>query len=128
MNILDENIREDQRLDLLRRRLSIRQIGVDLKRKGRADEEIITLLYQLDRPTFFTQDQDFYSRRLCHERYCIVYLDIDDESVSEFFRRFLRHPAFDSKAKRMRLVVRVEESRVTVWRQHQAKQIRLSWK
>lgn len=53
MNILDENIVDDQRQLWRSWRISIRQIGVDIGRAGMKDEEIITLLHGLNRPTFF---------------------------------------------------------------------------
>jgi hypothetical protein len=76
MNILDENILNDQRQLLKMWRIMAYQIGDDIGRKGMQDEEIIPLLHQLNRPTFFTRDSDFYHRPLCHSRYCLVYLDV----------------------------------------------------
>ena len=54
MNILDENVPESQRSLLRKRRVPVRQVGQDTGRKGMKDNEIIPLLHQLDRPTFFT--------------------------------------------------------------------------
>jgi hypothetical protein len=54
MDVLDENIPESQRRLLLRQRVHVRQIGLDLGRKGLKDSEIIPLLYALDQPTLFT--------------------------------------------------------------------------
>jgi hypothetical protein len=68
--------------------LAGRQIGRDLARKGMKDREIIPLLHGLTRPTFFTLDADFYNRRHCHERYCLVHLDVE---AAEFVLRVLRH-------------------------------------
>ena len=44
MNILDENIPKPQRELLEGRRISVRQVGVNIGRKGLLDEEIIPLL------------------------------------------------------------------------------------
>ena len=66
MNILDENIMESQRQLLRRWRIAVRQIGEDVARKGIKDDEILPLLHQLTRPTFFTRDLDFYARELRH--------------------------------------------------------------
>jgi len=41
MNVLDENVREDQRSLLHAWGLSVKQIGSDVGRKGMEDEEII---------------------------------------------------------------------------------------
>jgi predicted nuclease of predicted toxin-antitoxin system len=91
MNLLDENVPESQRRLLRSRRVSVRQVGLDVGRKGMKDDEIISLLHQSDRLTFFTLDADFYDRRLCHAAYCLVYLDVEDELIAETIRRFLRH-------------------------------------
>jgi len=127
MNILDENVPESQRSLLRGRRVPIRQIGEDLGRKGMKDDEMIPLLHQLDRPTFFTLDGDFYDRTLCHERYCLVHLDVEEEMVAEYVRRVLRHRALNSKAKRMGRAIRVLATGLTVWRVHEEQEGHLSW-
>src|SRR5947209_6618641 len=116
MNVLDENIPESQRALLRRRRVTVRQIGQGVGRKGMKDDEIIALLHQLDRPTLFTLDGDFYDRRLCHEGYCLVHLDVEEEMVAEYVRRLLRLRGLHTKAARMGHVVRVLPTRLTVWR------------
>lgn len=63
MHILDENILKSQRELLEGRRIAVRQIGVNAGRKGMLDEEIIPLLQQLSRPTFFTRDDGFLRAR-----------------------------------------------------------------
>src|ERR1700733_15018287 len=99
MNILDENVPESQRALLRSRRVAIRQIGQDVGRMGMKDDEIIPLLHDLDRPTLFTLDGDFYDRDLCHEGYCLVHLDVEEETAAEYVRRLLRHPGLNTKAK-----------------------------
>jgi predicted nuclease of predicted toxin-antitoxin system len=128
MNLLDENVPESQRRLLESRRISVRQIGHDTGRKGMKDDEIISLLHQSDRLTFFTLDEDFYDRRLCHGGYCLVYLDVEEEMLAETVRRFLRYRAFNSKAKRMGRVIRAFPTGLTVWRIHEEQEGRLSWK
>ena len=91
MNILDENIREDQRGLLQSWEIPVRQIGVDVGRKGMKDNEIIPFLHELRDTTFFTRDLDFYNRNLCHARYCLVCLAVEKDEVAVFVRRFLRH-------------------------------------
>ena len=58
MIILDENILDDQRLLLEASRVTTRQIGVDVGRKGMKDDEIAVLLRQQRYATFFTRDKD----------------------------------------------------------------------
>jgi hypothetical protein len=53
---------------------------------------------------------------------------VNPKLFAGFVRRVLRHPALNSKAKRMGLVVRAEPLRLIIWRLHQAKEIHLSWK
>ncbi len=116
MNLLDENIREDQRALLQRWRIPVGQIGVDTGRKGMQDEEIIPFLHTLRDVTFFTRDLGFVDRKLCHPRYCLVCLAVGKDEVAVFVRRVLRHPELDTKAKRMGMVVRVSHVGLTLWR------------
>ncbi len=109
MNILDESIRPNQRRLLRAWHISVRHIGSDIGQEGMKDDEIIPLLLTLRRPTFFTPDFNFYKRRLCHARYCLVCLDVRQDEAATFVRRFLRHPEFDTEAKRMGAVIRVSE-------------------
>lgn len=127
MNILDENIPRNQRELLLSWRFSVSQIGYDTGRKGIQDDEIIPLLHQLRNPTFFTRDSDFFERKLCHQRYCLVYLDIDRYEVAFFVRRILRQPELNTHAKRMGTVIRVSHSGITFYRQQTAELEYLSW-
>jgi hypothetical protein len=128
MNILDENTREDQVAILRRKRVPVKKIGEEIGRKGMKDKEIIPLLHELNRPTFFTLDADFYQLRLRHEGYCLVYLDIEDIDFATFVLRVLRHPSLNTKAKRMGLVARVEPEGLTLWRIPQNKPEHLAWK
>jgi hypothetical protein len=91
------------------------------------DAQIISLLHRLDRPTFFTLDGDFYNRRLCHEGYCLVHLDIEEEMVAEYVRRLLRHRELNTKAKRMGRAIRVLSTGLAVWRIHQEQERHLAW-
>ncbi len=127
MNILDENIVTDQRLLLRSWRVPLRHLGHDIGRRGIQDEEILPFLLQLPRPTFFTRDIDFYDRRLCHARYCLVYLAINRREVAVFVRRFLRHEAFNTQAKRLGAVVQVSQTGLSIWRLHAEEEIMLSW-
>src|SRR5947209_17642669 len=92
------------------------------------DDEIIPLLHRLDRPTFFTLDGDFYNRRLCHEGYCLVHLDVDEEVVAEYVRRLLRYGGLNSKDKRMGRVIRIMPTGLGVWQIHHEQKGRRSWR
>jgi hypothetical protein len=101
VNILDENIIDRQRQRLRHWRIAMRHMGYDVGRQGMKDQEILTLLHRLRRPTFFTRDEDFYACHLCHTRYCLVYLAVAKDEVAPFVHRLLRHREFDTIAKRM---------------------------
>ena len=74
------------------------------------DREIIPFLFERRQPTFFTRDQDFCDPSLCHTRYCLVLLAVEKDEVAIFVRRLLRHPEFDTKAKRMGAVIRLSHA------------------
>jgi hypothetical protein len=128
VNILDENIPASQRQLLEVQRVKIRQIGFNIGRRGMHDDEIIPLLLRMRRPTFFTRDQDFYQRRLCHPRYAIAYLAVDKNEVATFVRRFLRHPALNTLAKRLGSVIRVSSAGLSIWRSYARRELRLEWR
>jgi len=116
MNVLDENIVAEQREQLRQWGIPFRRIGEHLAVFGALDENLIPVLHQLPRPTFFTSDEDFFKPTLCHANYALVYLDVDDRQTATFIRRFLRHPAFDTQAKRLGIVARVQSGGVQFWR------------
>jgi len=91
------------------------------------DNEIISLLHDLTRPTFFTRDDDFFDRDLCHAGYCLVHTSVEKNEVAVFTHRLLRHPEFNTKAKRMGPVVRVSHAGLLVWRLHAEKTQRFDW-
>jgi hypothetical protein len=125
VNILDENIIDSQRQLLRRWRIAIRHIGYDVGRQGMKDQEILSFLHRLRRPTFFTRDEDFYARRLCHARYCLVYLAVAKDEVALFVRRLLRHRECETVAKRIGAVIRVSHVGLSVWYLHAEQEIRV---
>ena len=128
MNILDENIIASQRQRLRSWRMRVRQIGVDIARKGLQDEEIIPFLHHLRRPTFFTRDRGFYRREVCHQQYSLVCLEVAPEEVAIFVRRVLRHPGLNTQAKRLGIVVRVSHRGLGLWRLHAQEEEVLLWR
>lgn len=126
MNVLDENIREDQRGLLQHWGIPIHPIGVDIGRKGMQDEEIIPFLHTLYDPTFFTRDLDLSDRKFCQSQYCLVCLAVEKDEVAAFVRRILRHPELDTKAKRTGAVIRVSHAGFSVWRRN-TKATYVSW-
>lgn len=127
MNLIDENIPAGQRVLLRGRRIAIRQIGHDIGRKGMHDEDIIPFLQRLRRPTFFTCDFDFYRPQLCHERYCLVWLDIKVSESAAYIVRVLKHGAFNTQAKRMGCVIAASATGISVWKMRAKHVILLLW-
>ncbi len=127
MIVLDENYTDDQRRLLKSWRIPIRQIGYEVGRKGMQDDEILPLLQSLPHPTFFTQDRHFYDSRLCHPRYGLALLAVDELDVALFTRRFLRHPSFRTYAQRRGHVVRVTRAAITGWHYESADVFLVPW-
>ena len=127
MNILDENVSAIQRSILGNWRIPVRHFGYGIGRKGMNDESIILFLLTLRRPTFFTLDWDFFERNLRNARYCLVHLDVRQAEAATFVRRLLRHPKFDTQAKRMGTVIRVSYSGLAVWHQHAEREAHYDW-
>lgn len=127
MIILDENFPDSQCHILKSWRISLKQIAFEIGREGLKDDEIIPLLHQLSKPTFFTLDYDFFKRQLCHAQYCLVYLEVPQYESATFIRRTLKHPHFNTKAKRMGKVMRVSHLGITVWQLHAEEKVLIEW-
>ncbi len=127
MNVLDEQILENQRQLLRSWRIPVRQIGFDIGRKGLKDNEIIPLLQQLKKPTFFSLDFDFFERRLCHARYAIICMNVRKQEAAVYVRRLLRHPDFDTAAKRMGKVVRLSSMGLGIWSLNAEAEVIIDW-
>ena len=127
MNVLDENIQEDQRQVLRKWRISVKQVGFDLFDKGIKDEHLLDLLRGTKRITFFTRDRRFYDVRFSHPHYALVYLEVEQDDVATFARRLLRHPQFDTHARRMGAVIRVTRSGIFLRRFRQQREAQVSW-
>jgi hypothetical protein len=128
VNILDENIPNTQTALLESWRIHFKQIGIGTGRLGMTDTDIIPLLLTEHLPTFFTRDRGFYNPRLCHSKYCLVVLDVRRDEAASFTRRLLRHPAFNTRAKRMGKVVRVTRARISFRSVTETRrELKLSW-
>ncbi len=92
------------------------------------DEQVIPLLHKLRYVSFFTRDLGFYRRRLCHANYCSVILAVGQYEVASFIRRFLKHPKFNTKSKRMGRVIRITHIGMQIWQLHIKKEEELRWR
>jgi len=127
VNILDENVPLEQR-DLLRAwGVRCRVIGQDIAQLSLGDDNILALLHRLKKPTFFTRDEDFFDRQLCHPSYGLVWLDAAPDEAGIFIRRLLRHPQFATKATRMGTVVRVHHDGLELWQRQRTIMQRMVW-
>lgn len=127
MIVLDENVFESQRIQLVRWRIHHCQIGRDVARKGMLDDEIIPLLRRLRRPTFVTRDNYFFHKHLCNDRYCLAFCDVRPLEAADYVRRFVRHAEFKNWSQRKGCVVRISSSGLVVWRANAARATRLPW-
>ena len=127
MNMLDESIVAQQCDQLRQWRIPFRQIGADLAAYGTSDENLIPLLHRLPQPAFFSQDGDFFKASLCHAHYALVFLDVPDTEEAQFIRQFLKHPPFNTQAKRLGIVARVHAKGVQFWRKGNPGMQRAGW-
>ena len=91
------------------------------------DDEIIPYLLQLRQPTLFTLDAGFFRRVLCHSKYGLFFLDVEQYEAATFIRRVLRHPAFDTHARRMGYVARVSHTGFSVWTVNSENKTLINW-
>lgn len=127
MIVIDEHFPESQRQLLKSWRIHIRQIGYEIGRSGLKDSEIIPLLRQQRRLTFFTLDSDFDRLSYCHSHYSIVFLGVDQYEAATFIRRFLKHKEFNTQAKRLGKVIRVAQTYISVRRRQSETAVRFAW-
>ncbi len=127
MIILDENFPNSQCQLLKGWRISFKQIAFGIGNEGMKDDAIIPLLHQLSQPTFFTLDADFFKPRLCHAKYCLVYVNVAQYEAATFVRRALSHEEFNTKAKRMGSVVGISHQGLSVWYLHAEEKVKFSW-
>jgi len=127
MIILDENFPDSQRHILRGWRVSFKQIAFEIGREGLKDDAIIPLLHGLNKPTFFTLDDDFFKPKLRHAQYCLIYLDVAQYESAAFVRRTLKHNDLNTKAKRMGKVICVSHKGLIICELHAEDTIRLTW-
>jgi hypothetical protein len=127
VNLLDENFPDDQRQILARWRLPHRQVGREAAWFGAQDSDLVPLFHRLRWVTFFTLDEDFFKRSLCHGAYCLVWLDVPSDDAAEYLRRFLRHPRFRAHSHRLGVVARVHHGGIAFWEFGLAALQRVAW-
>ena len=91
------------------------------------DQHIIPLLHTLDRPTLITRDLGFFHPRLRHEKYCLACFAIESGATANLVRRFLRHPRFNTKKKRMGKVLLIGPEIVRIWSVREENEETIGW-
>ncbi len=116
MLVLDENLPAGQQRLLRDWRIGFRVVGVEVAAAGTRDENLIPVLHRLAAPTLFSLDRDFFRPGSAHSSYALVWLDVADDRAAEMIRRFIRHPVFNTQAKRMGVVARAHAGGILYWR------------
>jgi len=112
-HVLDEQV-GNQHYRVLQRWISIAKIGDGFGWKSMQDDEVRRELHGSGK-TFHTQDKGYYYPKHRHRTYCLVHYDVEDDELVTYIRRFLRHPQFNTHARRMGKVVRVTGQYIEVW-------------
>lgn len=95
-------------------RIRFNQIGYEVGRPEWDDEqEIRRFLHKSNKASFFTRDDDFFQKRLCHANYCLVFIDVPQFETAFYIRKVLRHPKFRTKAQRCGKVIRLSIERIS---------------
>ena len=116
MIILDHNIPEDQAEQLRRHRIHFRQIGFEVGRPEWNDQqEILRFLHATKQITFFTRDLGFFRSSWRHANYCLVTLTVPVLETAHYISKLLRHPQFNTRAKRNGKVIRVSTKNINFW-------------
>ena len=101
--------------------------------RGFDDARIARLLHQHAFCTFITINcDDFWKDRACppHSRYCVVCFELRSETESNLpglLKRLLNLPPFDTRRGRCGHLIRVSESRLEYFRQHESRRFTLPW-
>ena len=128
MIILDHNIPNDHAAQLQRRRVRFRQIGFEVGRPEWDDQqEILRFLHATKQITFFTRDLGFFLAPLRHANYCLVALTVPVLETAQYISKLLRHPDFNTRAKRNGRVIRVSTKSITFWEIGRMQQRTIYW-
>jgi hypothetical protein len=126
--ILDHNVPVDQAEQLRRHRVRFRQIGFEVGRPEWDDQqEILRYLHRTKQVTFFTRDLGFYRARLRHANYCLVVLTVPVLETAHYISKLLRHPNFNTRAKRNGKVIRVSTRNINFWEMRRQRQDTARW-
>ena len=78
-------------------------------------QEILRYLHATKQITFFTRDLGFFRAPLRHANYCLVTLTVPVLETADYIAKFLRHPHFNTRAKRNGKVIKVSTKSINFW-------------
>lgn len=114
-HIFDENFSAPL-MEIIRKKISsVAQVGKDWGQSGWKDRDQIIPHLHDSRATFHTLDSGFYDWRLCHRDYSLVYYDVPEADTIEWIIKFVNHRSFNTRAKRMGKVIKVNPLQITYW-------------
>jgi hypothetical protein len=125
-HVLDELFDESIHEQLKARRIAIDKIGAGFGKTGWLDEHILQALHGSEK-TFHTRDHGFYRRSAAHSSYCIVYYEVPLAEMAAYIRRILRHPQFNTHAKRLGKVIKVTSQRIEFWQRDRSTKSIMRW-
>jgi hypothetical protein len=112
--VLDELFEDEALHQLHEWHISADKVGQGFGEVGWDDDRLRVELHGSQK-TFHTLDAGFYRPHHRHGDYCLVYYDVAFKEAPAFIRRFLRHPAFNTHAKRLDKVIKVTTARIYFW-------------
>ncbi len=128
--IVDEQLGRTEVLLPLKKWITARKIESFRPFEVIKDDRVLQILWELKRPTFVTIDSNFYDKRHCDKRYCLVYfvlVPLEQNQLPHLLRRLLQLPEFKTKAARMGKVARVSKTGVRYWQLNDDEEHRLEW-
>ncbi len=131
MFILDEHLAYKRILAPLQKRLKFQRLIEVRPGEQILDDRIPEILLTLNRPTFLTIDQGFWSANWCHPNYAILFFALsrqDEDQLPGLLLDLLRLPPFRNRAERMGKVVRVGQTSIQYWEFGSDKLQELTWK
>src|SRR5258708_23211637 len=73
------------------------------------DDRVPSILLAINKPTFLTIDQGFWSRRWCNPNYCVLYFALRSDQqghIPDLLRKLMRLPEFQTRSRRTGKVAR----------------------
>jgi hypothetical protein len=128
--IVDEQLGRTEVLLPLRRWITAQKIESLRPFEVIKDDRVLQILWEFKRPTFVTIDSEFYDKRNCDKRYCLVYFvltPLEQNQLPGLLRQLLRLPEFKTRVVRMGKVVRVSRLGVRYWQLNDNEEYNIEW-